>query len=110
MRTELGDLNPPWSPRATDRRSRLDRRYGNTAHVFDEFAPKLKADCHVYGMTQRGFGASGFSASENGVDRLRDDALAVLDALKLNQPVLVGHSIAGAELSSVATSHPDRVE
>jgi non-heme chloroperoxidase len=82
---------------------------GNTAHVFDEFAPKLTANHHVYGITRRGFGASGFFASENGVDRLRDDVLAVIDALKLNRPVLVGHSIAGAELSSVGTSHPDRV-
>ena len=82
---------------------------GNTAHVFDEFAPKLTTNYHVYGITRRGFGASGFSASENGVDRLRDDVLAVIDALKLDRPVLVGHSIAGAELSSVGTSHPDRV-
>jgi pimeloyl-ACP methyl ester carboxylesterase len=82
---------------------------GNTAHVFDEFAPKLTAKWHVYGITRRGFGASSFSDSENGVDRLRDDVLAVIDALKLNRPVLVGHSIAGAELSSVGTSHPDGI-
>src|SRR5262245_38263413 len=82
---------------------------GNTAHVFDEFAPKLTADHHVYGMTRRGFGASGFSASPNVLDRLSDDVLAVIDALKLNRPVLVGHSIAGAELSSVASSHANRV-
>ena len=84
---------------------------GNTAHVFDEFAPKLtaKCHCHVYGITRRGFGASSFSDLENGVDRLRDDVLAVIDALRLNRPVLVGHSIAGAELSSVGTSQPDRI-
>jgi non-heme chloroperoxidase len=82
---------------------------GNTAHVFDEFAPKLTANYHVYGITRRGFGASGFSASDNPVDRLRDDVLAVLGALKLERPVLVGHSIAGAELSAVASSHSDRV-
>src|SRR5262249_3174872 len=35
---------------------------GNTAHVFDEFAPKLAGAFHVYGLTRRGFGASGFSA------------------------------------------------
>ncbi len=35
---------------------------GNTAHVFDEFAPKLTANCHIYGITRRGFGASSFSA------------------------------------------------
>src|ERR1700694_1200037 len=36
---------------------------GNTAHVFDDFAPKLASDHHVYGITRRGFGASGFSSS-----------------------------------------------
>jgi pimeloyl-ACP methyl ester carboxylesterase len=82
---------------------------GNTAHVFDELAPKLTADCHVYGITRRGFGASGYAPAENGLDRLRDDLLAVMDALKLDRPVLVGHSIAGAELSAVGTSRPDRV-
>jgi non-heme chloroperoxidase len=81
---------------------------GNTAHVFDEFAPRLTANYRVYGATRRGFGASCVSAPGSGVDHLRDDVLAVIDALKL-RPVLVGHSIAGAELSSVAASHPDRV-
>jgi non-heme chloroperoxidase len=82
---------------------------GNTAHVFDELAPKLATDYHVYGITRRGFGASEFSASNNPVDRLRDDVVAVLGALDLERPVLVGHSIAGAELSAVASSHSDRL-
>jgi len=30
---------------------------GNTAHVFDDFAPKLTGAFHVYGITRRGFGA-----------------------------------------------------
>jgi non-heme chloroperoxidase len=85
---------------------------GDTAHVFDDFAPKLTATYHVYGITRRGFGASSAPAPSNGnysADRLGDDVVAVLDALKLNRPVLVGHSIAGEELSSVGTRHPDRV-
>jgi non-heme chloroperoxidase len=84
---------------------------GNTAHVFDDIAPKLATDHHVYGMTRRGFGASGFSASSssNPGDRLRDDVLAVIEALKLEKPVLVGHSIAGAEMSAVANAHADRI-
>ena len=82
---------------------------GNTAHVFDDFAPKLTANYHVYGITRRGFGASGFSASENMADRLGDDVLEVLDTLKLNRPVPVGHSFGGTELSSVANRHAGRV-
>jgi len=64
---------------------------------------------HVYGITRRGFGESGFSAEGYGADRLGDDVLAVLNALKLSRLVLVGHSIAGEELSSVANRHPERV-
>jgi non-heme chloroperoxidase len=82
------------------------------AHVFDDFAPKLSRDYHVYGITRRGFGASSApvpDAANYSADRLGDDVLAVLDALKLERPVLVGHSIAGEELSSVGTRYPDRI-
>jgi non-heme chloroperoxidase len=82
---------------------------GNTAHVFDEFAPKLTPYGHVYGITRRGFGTSGFSVPAQPAERLRDDVLAVIDALHLDGPVLVGHSIAGAELSAVASAAPDRI-
>ena len=82
---------------------------GDTAHVFDDFAPKLTHSFHVYGITRRGFGESGFSPEGYGADRLGDDVLAVLDALKLSRLVLAGHSIAGEELSSVANRRPERV-
>jgi pimeloyl-ACP methyl ester carboxylesterase len=85
---------------------------GNTAHVFDDFAPKLTSEYHVYGITRRGYGASSAPAPDTdnySADRLGDDVLAVLDALKLNRPVLVGHSIAGEELSSIGSRHPERV-
>jgi non-heme chloroperoxidase len=82
---------------------------GNTAHVFDDFAPKLTDHYHVYGITRRGFGASGYSETEDAADRLGEDVVAVMDALKLRRPLLVGHSIAGAELSSVANRRPGRV-
>ena len=82
---------------------------GNTAHVFDDFAPKLTPEYHVYGVTRRGYGASSVPASGYSADRLGDDVLAVLHSLKLQKPVLVGHSIAGEELSSVGTRHPERI-
>jgi non-heme chloroperoxidase len=82
---------------------------GNTAHVFDTFVPKLTDTYHVYGITRRGFGASSVPASGYAADRLGDDVLEVLDALKVTRPILVGHSIAGEELSSVATRRPERV-
>ena len=82
---------------------------GNTAHVFDQFVQKLTPLYHVYGVTRRGFGASSAPASGYGADRLGDDVLAVLDALKINKPVMVGHSIAGEELSSIGSRYPERI-
>ena len=82
---------------------------GDTAHVFDDFAPKLTSDFHVYGITRRGFGESGFAPLTAGSDTFGDDVLAVLDALKLESPVLAGHSIGGQELSSIGTRYPNRV-
>jgi non-heme chloroperoxidase len=83
--------------------------YGNDAHVFDQFAPKLADACHVYGITRRGFGASDAPASGYSVDRLADDVLSVVNTLQLTGPVLAGHSIAGDELTSLASRHPDRI-
>ena len=82
---------------------------GNNAHVYDEFAPKLTASHHVYGITRRGFGASSHPDSGYSADRLGDDVIAVIDSLKLNRPVLVGHSVGGEELSSVGSRHPEKV-
>jgi non-heme chloroperoxidase len=80
----------------------------NTAHVFDEFAPRLKSLGHVYGITRRGYGRSSVPQASYDADRLADDVLAVLDALALERPVLIGHSIAGEELSSLAARRPTR--
>jgi pimeloyl-ACP methyl ester carboxylesterase len=82
---------------------------GNSAHVFDEFAPKLSQFCHVYGITRRGFGVSSQPASGYDDQRLADDVLAVLDALRLPSPVLVGHSMAGQELTALGRRHSDRL-
>jgi non-heme chloroperoxidase len=82
---------------------------GATAHEFDDFAPKLAGRHHVYGITRRGYGASGYDPEKYGSDRLGDDVLAAMDALQLKRPILVGHSFAGAELSDIATRYPDRV-
>ena len=82
---------------------------GNTAHVFDEFAPKLSATYHVYGVTRRGFGRSSSPALGYEADRLGDDVLAAMDSLGLRRPIAAGHSMGGEELSSIGSRHPDKV-
>ncbi|HEX3582061.1 MAG TPA: alpha/beta fold hydrolase, partial [Thermoanaerobaculia bacterium] len=81
---------------------------GDTAHVYERFAPKLARRYHVYAITRRGFGASSHPASGYSADRLGDDVLTVVDALHLSRPVIAGHSIAGEELSSIGTRHPEK--
>ena len=82
---------------------------GNTAHVFDDFARKLTPEYRVYGITRRGYGNSTATLSGFLADSLGDDVLAVMDSLGIRAPVLIGHSIAGQELSSIGSRHPERV-
>jgi len=85
---------------------------GSTAHEFDRFAPKLTAKYHVYGITRRGFGKSSRpspTTDNYSAERLGKDVLAVIAQLKLKRPVLVGHSIAGEELSYIGTTSPNSV-
>lgn len=82
---------------------------GNTAHIYDDFAPKLAEICHVYGITRRGYGLSSSPANGYSVHRQADDIIAVLDALKINRPILIGHSLAGQELSAVVTRIPNKI-
>jgi pimeloyl-ACP methyl ester carboxylesterase len=85
---------------------------GNDAHVYDTFALKLTPNYHVYGITRRGFGDSSApppTVANYNADRLGDDVLAVISALNLNHPVVAGHSIAGEELSSIGSRHPEKV-
>ena len=82
---------------------------GNTAHVFDDFAPKLSRFAHVYGITRRGYGESSHPLSGYDDQRLADDVFAVLNSLKINSPVLAGHSMAGGELTTLGNQHSDRL-
>lgn len=82
---------------------------GNTAHAFDDFALKLTDRYHVYGITRRGSPPSSVPEDGYSGDQMGDDLVAAIDALRLEKPVLVGHSFAGQEMSNVATRHPERV-
>ena len=82
---------------------------GVTARDFDGFAHALTSTYHVVGITRRGFAPSSIPTTGYLADRLADDVLAVLDSLQLQRPVLVGHSVAGQELSSIGARFPTRV-
>jgi pimeloyl-ACP methyl ester carboxylesterase len=67
----------------------------------------------VYGITRRGWGASSRppgGQNQYTIPVLVEDIHAVLDTLRLTKVDLVGHSIAGQELSWLAAKYPDRID
>jgi non-heme chloroperoxidase len=83
--------------------------HGDTAHVFDDFGPALAHGFRVLALTRRGFGAS--SQPEGGYDlsTLVRDIARVLDARGIDRVHLVGHSIAGDEMTRFARTHAGRL-
>ncbi len=83
---------------------------GATAHSFDELAPLLAREHRVVAMTRRGTGYS--SKPDFGYDtpRLAQDVLRMMDAMRLDKAILVGHSIAGDELTWLGGNHAERFD
>lgn len=82
---------------------------GNSAHIFDEFAPRFTKQYQVLGLTRRGHGQS--DAPPDGYDTgtLAEDIKAFLDQLNIEKAHLAGHSYAGSEMSRLATVYPERL-
>lgn len=82
---------------------------GHTVHAFDQFAPRFCDKYRVLGITRRGFGVS--SCPESGYDlaTLTEDIKLVMDSLRIDKAVLVGHSIAGDEMTKFSSLYPDRL-
>src|SRR5688572_24726381 len=82
---------------------------GDTPHIFDDLAPKFTNQFRVLGLTRRGHGQSEKPQTGYDTATLVEDIRQFLDALKIERAVLVGHSLAGDELTRFAGVHPDRV-
>lgn len=82
---------------------------GNSAHIFEEFAPRFIDRFHVLALTRRGYGAS--SKPLDGYDNatLSNDIRLVLDAKGFSHAHFIGHSIAGEEMTRFAANFPARV-
>lgn len=83
--------------------------HGDTGHIFDDFAPSLIDHFRVLAITRRGFGGSSQPDHGYNLNRMVEDIAKVTKALKLGPVDLVGHSIAGDELTRFAISHPAQV-
>lgn len=84
---------------------------GGTLDAFNQFAPRLTGKYHVYAITRRGYGDSSHPlpvGANYDADRLGDDVMSVLNQMKIEHPVLIGHSFGGEELSSICSRFPGR--
>lgn len=83
---------------------------GNSAHIFDDLAPKLTPTFHVLGLSRRAHGRSEITAAGYGVDTLVADIQAFTSAKKFDNFVLMGHSFGGMEMTRFAQLHPGQVK
>jgi len=81
---------------------------GDTAHIYDELAPKFTNDFRVLALTRRGHGQSETPDDDYDTATRVEDIRQFLDALKIPRVIAVGHSAAGNELSLFAITHPER--
>ena len=80
-----------------------------TGHVYDNIAPRLTDQLHVYAVTRRGVGASDHPAAGYSPQRRADDILEVITALEMEKPILVGNSCGGDILHTLGARDPDRI-
>ena len=82
---------------------------GNSAWVYSDFGRELAKKHRVLALTRRGHGESEQPKSGYTIELMGDDLLAFLDTHKIDRATLIGHSLAGEEMTRFAKRHPDRV-
>jgi non-heme chloroperoxidase len=81
----------------------------DSARIFEELAALLNSNHRVIAVTRRGFCASAVTAGGYDADTLARDVSGFMKAVGITHADLVGHSMAGLELTRIATSHPEQV-
>jgi pimeloyl-ACP methyl ester carboxylesterase len=79
------------------------------AHTFNDLAIGLRDRFHPYALTRRGFSPSGTPPEGYELSTLVADIKSFMDAKNLGRVHFVGHSIAGLEMTEIATRWPERV-
>lgn len=83
--------------------------YGDSPHVFDDFAPALADSFHIVAYARRGHGKSSSGESFSNAT-LAADLIAVMDSLGIAKASLAGWSMGGNEITAAAGLYPERVE
>lgn len=83
---------------------------GSSAYIFNKFGPRFTDEFRVLALTRRGHGDSDYPETGYDADTLIEDIRQFMDRLQVDKAILVGHSLAGVELTHFAATHPTRVE
>jgi pimeloyl-ACP methyl ester carboxylesterase len=83
---------------------------GERISTFDSFAPKFTDHFLVLGLDRRGQGQSAKPLSGYDTETLVDDIRGFLEVMRINRITLIGHSIAGTEMTRFAEVYPKRLE
>jgi pimeloyl-ACP methyl ester carboxylesterase len=76
---------------------------------FERVLPHVAPSLHVVAVTQRGHGDASRPADGYGLPSFSGDVLELLDALRIERAVIVGHSMGSAVALRFAVDHPERV-
>jgi pimeloyl-ACP methyl ester carboxylesterase len=82
---------------------------GDSVHRFDAIAPRFTTRWHAVGYSRRGQGESDKPPSGYDTNTLVEDLRAFLDANHIQTVNLIGHSLAGTEMTVFASRFPARV-
>jgi 3-oxoadipate enol-lactonase len=88
----------------------LSSSLGTTKHMWDPQMPAFTAKYRVVRYDRRGHGKSGVSKGPYSMEMLGRDALAVMDALKLDKVNWLGLSMGGMEGMWLGANAPGRID
>ena len=83
--------------------------FNTPAATFNDLAVGLRDRFHLYALTRRGLPPSEAPAAGYELATLVADIIAFMDAKRLARVHLVGHSLAGLEMTEIASRTPGRV-
>lgn len=81
---------------------------GSSAYTWRPVAPRLARHYHLYAVDMRGHGDSAKPDTGYLLDDYAEDLDALLDALELDRPYVLGHSLGSLTALTWASRHPGR--
>ncbi len=82
---------------------------GCGSYIFSQFAPRFTDKFQVLAVDRRGHGDSDYPETGYDPDTLTEDLCQFLDAVRIDEVILAGHSMACIELCHFTALYPERV-